>query len=134
MKAPFLLGRLIYGGFFLYSGIHHFIDFEQVTKYAAAKKVPFPEAAAGVSGALLLIGGMSILLGFKPKYGSLALLLFLATASPAIHDFWNAADSGQRQNDMVNFMKNLGLSGAALAFMGIEEPWPASVPVPHIAA
>jgi hypothetical protein len=30
---------------------------------------------------------------------------------------------------MVNFTKNLALLGGALALMGMEEPWPASVPI-----
>ena len=134
MKLPFVLGRVIYGGFFLYSGINHFKEFRKMSQYTASKKVPFPEVAVAASGALLTLGGMSILLGVKPKYGSVALLAFLAGASPAMHDFWNAADPQQRQNDMIHFMKNLALSGSALALMGIEEPWPSSVPIPRIAA
>jgi putative oxidoreductase len=133
MKAPFVLGRIIYGGFFLYSGIHHFKDFKKLSQYAAAKNVPFPEVAVGVTGALLTLGGLSILLGVKPKYGSAALVAFLAGTSPAMHDFWNAADPQQRQNDMIHFMKNLALSGGALALMGVEEPWPSSVPLPRVA-
>jgi hypothetical protein len=30
-------------------------------------------------------------------------------------------------NDMINFTKNLALAGGAVALMGVEEPWPASV-------
>jgi hypothetical protein len=30
---------------------------------------------------------------------------------------------------MIHFAKNLALVGASLALMGVEEPWPASVPV-----
>ena len=46
-----------------------------------------------------------------------------------IHDFWSHQDPNQRQAEMVNFTKNLALLGGALALMGVEEPWPASVPV-----
>jgi uncharacterized membrane protein YphA (DoxX/SURF4 family) len=76
---------------------------------------------------LLTLGGASILLGFRPKLGSLAILGFLATASPAIHDFWNDHDAGQKQNNMIHFSKNMALLGAALALLGVEEPWPVSV-------
>ena len=134
MKAPFLLGRLIYGGFFLYNGINHFKNLKKLAQYAESKGIPAPEMAVGLSGALLVVGGVSILLGVKPKVGSTALLAFLGAVSPAIHDFWNATDPGQRQNDMIHFMKNLALSGGALALMGVEEPWPSSIPLPRIAA
>jgi len=30
---------------------------------------------------------------------------------------------------VINFMKNAALAGGALALMGVEEPWEASVPV-----
>lgn len=134
MQVPFLLGRVIYGGFFLYSGINHFKEFDKMSKYTASKNVPFPDLVVGLSGALLIFGGASILLGVKPKYGTASLLAFLAGASPAMHDFWNVADPQQRQNDMIHFMKNLALSGGAMALMGVEEPWPASMPVPRAIA
>jgi len=129
MKATFLLGRILFGGFFLYNGINHFKNLKMMSQYAGAKKIPAPEAAIALSGTLLTIGGASILLGLKPKIGAAAIVAFLAGVSPSMHDFWNAADPQQRQSDMIHFMKNLALLGAALSLMGIEEPWPASVPV-----
>ena len=129
MKAPFLLGRLVFGGFFLYSGIHHFLDRKTLSQYAAAKKVPLPDVAVMASGAMMIMGGASILSGVKPKWGALAIMGFLAGVSPMIHDFWSHQDPNQRQAEMVNFTKNLALLGGALALMGVEEPWPISVPV-----
>jgi putative oxidoreductase len=129
MKAPFLIGRVLYGGFFIYSGIRHFQHAEKMAQYAAAKKVPYPEFAVKGSGALLVAGGVSTILGVRPKLGALALIAFLAGVSPFMHDFWNAQDEPQRMNDMVNFYKNLALLGAATALLGVEEPWEASVPL-----
>ena len=127
MKVPFLLGRLMFGGFFLYSGIHHFKEYKSMAQYAGMKQVPVPEAAVLGTGALLTLGGASILLGAKPKLGGLAILTFLAGVSPTMHDFWNDKDPNQKQNNMVNFMKNMALLGGTLALMGVDEPWPASV-------
>ena len=126
--VPFLLGRLIYGGFFLYSGINHFRQSRKLAHYTASKNVPFPEVVVAASGAMLTLAGMSILLGFKPKAGILATAAFLGGASPIMHDFWRHTDPEQRQNDMINFTKNMALLGAGLALMGVEEPWPVSVP------
>lgn len=129
MKAPFLLGRLIFGGFFLYNGIHHFVAHQSISQHAGSKNVPLPRVAVAASGVVLLAGGASILLGIKPKLGAAALIGFLATVSPAMHDFWSAEDARQRMNDTINFTKNMALIGSALALLSIEEPWPASVPV-----
>jgi hypothetical protein len=32
-------------------------------------------------------------------------------------------------NEMINFSKNMALLGSALALMGVDEPWPISVPI-----
>jgi putative oxidoreductase len=129
MKAAFLLGRMVFGGFFINSGIHHFQQHKEMTDYASSKRVPFAELAVPATGALLIAGGASILLGYKPKLGALAVMTFLAGVSPVMHDFWTVEHPGQRQNEMINFMKNAALLGGALALMGVEEPWPVSVPV-----
>jgi uncharacterized membrane protein YphA (DoxX/SURF4 family) len=133
MKALFLIGRLAFGGFFLYSGINHLRNHKAMAQYAGSKQLPKPDAAVIASGVALLIGGASIVAGVKPKFGALAIIGFLAAASLLIHDFWRAEDPNQRQADMANFTKNMALLGGALALMGVEEPWPASVPVaqPH---
>ncbi len=127
MNIPFLLGRIAFGGFFLYNGINHFRQRKALAQYAGMKKVPAPDLAVGVSGAMLLIGGTSVILGIKPKYGTLAIMAFLAGVSPVMHDFWRIEEPNQRMNDMINFSKNMALLGAALALAGVEEPWEASV-------
>ena len=128
MRIPFLIGRAMFGGFFIMSGIKHFQQQKQMAQYAAAKKVPKPDLAVKATGTMLVVGGTSILLGIKPKLGTLAVLGFLAGVSPVMHDFWNE-DAEQRMNDMINFTKNMALAGGAMALMAVEEPWPASVPV-----
>jgi putative oxidoreductase len=127
MKAAFLIGRFVFGGFFLYNGINHIKQHKNLSQYAGLKNVPMPEQAVTASGVLLLLGGTSILLGAKPKIGTAAVIAFLAAVSPKMHDFWRQQDLSQRQNEMINFSKNMALLGAAVALMGIDEPWPASV-------
>jgi putative oxidoreductase len=126
MKAAFLIGRIVFGGFFLYNGINHFKQKEGLAQYAGAKNVPYPDVAVLVSGAALVAGGASIILGLKPQFGTLAILGFLAVTSPTMHDFWAAEDPQQKQNEMIHFSKNIALLGAALALAAVEE-WPLSV-------
>lgn len=129
MKAPFLIGRLLFGGYFLYNGINHFRQTRMLAQYAGAKGVPKPDVAVMSTGAAMLVGGASILLGIKPKLGAAALIGFLVGVSPIMHDFWRAEDPQQRMNDKINFFKNMALAGGAVALAGVEEPWPVSVPV-----
>lgn len=129
MRAPFLIGRLMFGGYFLFAGINHFRQTRQLSQFAGSKNVPQPDKAVKATGAVLIAGGTSILLGIKPKIGTAAIIGFLAGVSPIMHNFWKQEDPQQRMNDEINFAKNLALAGGALALMGVEEPWPASVPV-----
>lgn len=129
MKALFLAGRIAFGGFFIYSGIHHFLKWRTMAQYAGAKQVPQPEAAVIGTGVLLTLGGALIALGVKPRLGAAAVVLFLATVSPSMHDFWSTDDPNQKMQDLIHFSKNMALLGSALALMGVEEPWPLSIPL-----
>lgn len=129
MKAAFLIGRLIFGGFFLYNGINHIKERKSFGQYAKSKNVPLAEAAVVGTGVAMIVGGTSVLLGVKPKIGTAAIAGFLAGVSPMMHDFWRIEDPNQRMTEMINFSKNMALLGSALSLMGVEEPWPASVPV-----
>jgi putative oxidoreductase len=127
MRALFVLGRTIYGGFFAYSGINHLQHAERMGQYAASKGVWKPKLAVQATGALLLAGGLSIIAGFKPRQGLAAVIAFLVPVSLQMHGFWEEQDAQRRQIEMINFTKNMALVGAALAMMHIEEPWPASI-------
>lgn len=129
MRAPFVIGRLIFGGYFVMAGINHFRKTDEMSQYASSKNVPKPDLAVRITGAALIAGGTSILLGAKPKLGAAAIIGFLAGVSPVMHDFWRQEKPEQRMNDMANFTKNMALVGGALALMGVEEPWSASVPM-----
>ena len=132
MKAPFLLGRFLFGGFFLYNGINHLRNPKAMAPYVESKGIPAPELAVKLSAVPLIVGGASLLLGVKPKLGALAILGFLAGVSPVMHDFWRIEDPKERTQNMIDFMKNTALAGGALALMGVEEPWEASVPTDRL--
>jgi putative oxidoreductase len=127
MRPFFLLGRAIFGGYFLCNGINHFLNEETMRQYAAAKGVAAPDAAVTGSGAMLIAGGLSVLTGLKPRQGLAAIIGFLVPVSLQMHRFWDEHDPPQRMAEMVNFTKNMALVGAALTMMQIEEPWPISI-------
>jgi putative oxidoreductase len=127
MADLFLMGRLIFGAFFLYSGVHHFLDVSTLAAYAGAKGVPMPEVAVLMSGALLIVGALSILLGVMPRLGLACIIVFLLGVTPTMHGFWSVTDPQMRQTEMANFMKNLALMGSAMMMLMIPTPWAYSV-------
>jgi putative oxidoreductase len=127
MAGLFLIGRLIFGGFFVFNGANLLLSHAMMTGYAAAKGVPAPDVAVFVAGVLILFGGASIILGWLPEIGIAAIAVFLVAVTFPMHNFWAISDPGQRMNEMVNFMKNTALLGGTLMFVAIPRPWPYSV-------
>ena len=122
-KAGFIVGRVIVGIYYIYSGLAHFTSFGAMVGYAKAKGVPFPEFGVIITGILLLVGGITFLLGIYPKLGVLALVIFFVPVTFMMHNFWTVQDPMARMGEMINFTKNMALMGSALIFLGIPEPW-----------
>jgi len=127
MQLLFLLGRLLYGGFFLLSGINHLRNVDRMAPYARSRGVPSPDLAVLGSGALIIAGGLSILLGVYPTVGVLLISLFLIPTTLLMHGFWSDKDPGARQGNLTHFKKNVALLGAAWMFLLIPQPWPWSL-------
>jgi putative oxidoreductase len=119
----FVLGRILFGGFFIYSGINHFRMIGPMAGYAQMKGIPSPKAAVAFSGLLLLIGGLSVLLSLYPTIGVAALVLFLVPVSFSMHAYWKIQDPQMKMAEKVNFTKNLALLGATLLLLAIPQPW-----------
>jgi len=112
------LGRLIFGGFFLYNAYHHFANVQNMTAYAQSKGVPSPKAAVIASGILLAVGGFCVLFDVYPTLGLIALVLFLLPVTVMVHAFWKIQDPMGRLGERVQFGKNLALLGAILIMLG----------------
>ena len=123
MDKAFLVGRILFGGYFIRSGINHFLNLEGMAGYTASKGVPLPEFAVIITGLMLLIGGLSILSGYYPKIGSYILIVFLVAVAVVMHDFWNIEDQAMRGGQFSRFLRNMTFSGALLMFFAIPEPW-----------
>jgi uncharacterized membrane protein YphA (DoxX/SURF4 family) len=93
----------------------------------ASKKLPAPMVAVLGSGVLLILGGLSILLGLYPDIGLWLIVAFLVGTTPIMHNFWSVSDPGQKVMQWVQFSKNVALLGAALmmlVFTNFLGPWP----------
>lgn len=117
MRVVHAMGRAVFGGFFLYSGINHFMHHDSMTGYAESKGLKYPDLGVEASGALLIATGASLLMGVKPKMGALGVAGFLGASATIFHDFWNVEDPQQRQGELIHFAKDVALAGAALAIL-----------------
>ena len=127
MRALFIVGRALFGGFFVYNGVNHFQNAGALTQYAQAKGVPAAEEAVKATGALLIASGLSVMAGIRPRQGLMGIIAFLVPTTLQMHRFWEEEDAEKRQIESINFSKNVALIGAALTAMQIDEPWPAGL-------
>lgn len=85
-----------------------------------------PNATFALFGAigLLIIGGLAVVLGAWTRFGAIFLFVFLAAATFYFHDFWTFADPKIRQDQAIQFMKNLAIGGGLLALVAFGGgPW-----------
>ena len=126
MKVAFLIGRIVVSFFYISSGVNLFLQRARTVGFAASKGVPLPEIAVPIAAAFLVIGGLSLLLGWRPLVGIGTIVLFLVPVTFFMHPFWSESGA-ERLNDTANFMKNITLLGSALMLAAIPRPWVAGV-------
>ena len=117
-----LIGRVLFSLIFAFGAVEHLTKINAMAGYAASAGVPFPKLAIIVTGLMLLVGSISILLGWKISYGAIILILFLIPVTYQVHflGMLHATDPMQKQMQMLNLLKNIGLIGGAIyiAFLG----------------
>jgi putative oxidoreductase len=115
--AIYILGRVIFGAYFIYSGFNHFKNEKAMTGYAKSKGIPSPRLAVLGSGAMLLIGGLVFLLNMNIDQSVVLLLVFLVPTTFLMHAFWKISDPMHKMTEQVSFTKNLALIGALLMML-----------------
>jgi putative oxidoreductase len=110
--AVVVLGRFLFALIFLMAGANHFN--KQTIGYAASQGVPLAAIAVPLSGVLAIVGGLSILLGYRAKLGAWLIALFLVPVTLIMHKFWLVQDPMMAQIQMILFMKNVSMLGGAL--------------------
>jgi putative oxidoreductase len=125
-QVAFLIGRLMVGGMYLYSGITNLIELGGKAGYAASKGVTDPTLWVTLASLLLVVAGISLITGIQPRLGAGAVALFLIPVTIIMHNFW-ALDGMERIVEMHTFLGNLALLGSAFMFLAIPRPWPFSL-------
>lgn len=103
-----LLSRILMSAIFIWSGIGKIMNFAGTQEYMSAYGMKFTSIFLVAAIAVLILGGLSLLLGIKPRYGAIALALFLIPSTFIFHtDFSD-------QIQQIMFMKNLAMLGGLL--------------------
>ncbi len=109
-----LAGRFGLGAIFLVSGLGKLANWSGTVAYAGSKGVPAILLAGAV--ALEVVGGLSLLAGWKTRWGTIALLAFLVPVTLVFHGFW-AYQGAEVQLQTIQFLKNVSISGGLLVVL-----------------
>lgn len=110
-----LAGRVGLGAIFLLSAVGKLTGWAGTVAYASSKGVPELLLAGAV--ALQLGGALSLLAGWKTRWGVAALVAFLVPATLVFHGFW-AYQGAEAALQQIQFLKNLSIAGGLVAVLG----------------
>jgi len=127
MTILFLVGRVLFGGYFVMNGLNHFMKMGMMKGYASSKSVPMASMAVAITGLMILLGGLGILMGVYIQLSVLLLAIFLVFVTFKMHNFWAVTEPNMKMMEMVNFYKNIALLGAVLMILFIPSPWAYSI-------
>lgn len=120
VDALLVVSRLLFGGVIAIMGLGHFLNTEQMTGYAEHKGLPAPRIGVLGSGAVLVAGGLGLIVGVFPLISALAIAGFLVIAAVTMHNYW-AVGEDQRQSERTQFQKNLVMAAGALALGALSQ-------------
>jgi putative oxidoreductase len=108
-----IFGRMLLSVIFLVSGLGKIMDWNGNAQIMASQGLPLVPLL--LTGAIIteLAGGLSVLLGWRARWGALLLFLYLIPTTLIFHDFW-AFSGTEMQTQLVNFLKNLSIMGGLL--------------------
>lgn len=120
MDIILLVGRILFGGFFVIGGAMHFMKLRDMTEYARVKGAPIPKLSVIVTGMISMLAGLGVVLDIYQSLSLLVLAVFLLVITPIMHAYWKIIDPNMRMMDMQMFLKNMALLGAALALYALS--------------
>ncbi|MCH8945660.1 MAG: DoxX family protein [Nanoarchaeota archaeon] len=103
-----VIGRVLIALIFILFGFAKITDFSSNLGYMQAFNVPFTAFVLVIAIAIELLGGLSLVLGLKTKWGAGALIIYTAIITLIFHT--NLAD----QTQLIQFMKNLAIIGGLI--------------------
>ena len=92
-----VIGRVMLSTIFLMSAVGNKIpNFNQVAGYVASEGVPAAHLMLVGAILVLLVGSLSVIVGYKARVGATLLLIFLVLATYFFHDYWAFEDAAEK--------------------------------------
>ena len=106
--------RLLLSGIFIVGGWGAFSNPGGRPKKVAAAGIAQAEQAVVLNGAVMILGGLLLGLGIAPRLSAALLIGSMIPTTFVGHPFWKEEPGPERENHLIQFLKNLGLIGGLL--------------------
>ena len=106
-----LVGRQLFAMIFMLASAGHFTPAK--IALAAEHGVPMAPVLVPISGVIALVGGLSVLFGYRARLGGCLLVVFLIPVTFFMHNFWAAADAATFRLQLFQFGRNMLLLACA---------------------
>ncbi len=111
-----MVGRILIALIFLLAGLNKFFNYDATAEMIASKGIAPNALLVYGSGLVEVLGALSLIFGYKARWGALLLFIFLIPVTFIMHDFWNL-EGAEMQNQMIHFLSNLAILGGLLHVM-----------------
>jgi len=117
------IGRVLLSLIFVMSAANKILDFPGTMERMRGEGMLMVAFFLVLAIGFELIGGLSLMLGVKARWGALLLIAFLIPVTLIFHDFWQY-EGQERMMQMIHFMKNLSILGALTFVLAMGAgPW-----------
>lgn len=114
-----LLGRLALAWFFLSEVYTRASAWDANVSLLTFLNFPAPPVLLALALIVMILGGLSLLLGFHARHGAILLFGFTVVATVLMHDYWNHGEAASRASDYEIFARNVAIAGALLLIVGM---------------
>jgi putative oxidoreductase len=116
--SPFF-GRLALAWFFLSEVYARASDWSGNVALLSMLDIPAPPLMLALALIVMILGGLSLLLGFHARHGAIVLFGFTVVVTVLMHDYWHIREAGARAEDYEIFARNVAIAGGLLMVVGV---------------
>jgi putative oxidoreductase len=100
---------------FIVSGFGKVVGFDETVAVANSAGLPLPAIAIAIAALIEIAAGLALFAGWRTRWASLALLVFLIPATLLFHAA-HLGNPAQGRMQMIEVLKNLAIMGGLLKF------------------
>jgi len=116
--SPFF-GRCALVWFFATAVMNILNDWHHVAAELTAKNIPAAPLVLLVAVIFIVMGAVSLLLGYHARHGAVLLFALTIMAAWALHPFWQIGDVGARAAEFQIFARDIAIAGGLLLIVGM---------------